>query len=135
MSEQNKAAYRKFIEEAANKGNLDVIDEVFGAEFDPHMGPDFRGPEGERQLLGGFRSAFPDLRFDVHDMFAEGDKVVTRWTVSGTHKADFMGIAPTDNKIEVAGITIIRFAGGKIAEEWASMDTMGMMQQLGVVPS
>ena len=78
---------------------------------------------------------FPDARVTVEDQVAEGDKVVSRWTATGTHTGDLMGTAPTGRSIEIPGITISRFSGGKIAEDWYQSDDLGMMQQLGVIPS
>lgn len=79
-------------------------------------------------------SAFPDLHITTNDLIAEGDKVIKVWTVNCTHRGELMGIPPTGNKLVVKGIEVFRIAGGKIAELWASMDTLGMMQQLGVIP-
>jgi predicted ester cyclase len=81
------------------------------------------------------RGAFPDARVTVEDQIAEGDKVVDRWTATGTPTGDLMGVPPTGRRIEVSGITISRFAGGKIVEDWYQGDDLGMMQQLGVIPS
>lgn len=81
------------------------------------------------------RAAFPDLHVTVEDMVAEGDKVVARVTMSGTHKGEFMGIAPTGKQITVGIIEILRIAGGKVVEHWNVVDSLGMMQQLGAVPA
>jgi predicted ester cyclase len=81
------------------------------------------------------RGAFPDARVTVEDQIAEGDKVVDRWTATGTPTGDLMSVPPTGRRIEVSGITISRFAGGKIVEDWYQGDDLGMMQQLGVIPS
>jgi predicted ester cyclase len=78
--------------------------------------------------------AFPDVRVSVEDQIAEGDMVVTRWTATGTHTGELMGIPPTGRRIEISGITINRFSGGRIAEDWYQSDDLGMMQQLGVIP-
>ena len=81
-----------------------------------------------------FLEAFPNLNVTVEDEIAEDDKVVTRWTIRGTHQGELMGIAPTEEQIELKGITIHRIEGDKtIAEEWERYDNLGMMQQLGVV--
>jgi predicted ester cyclase len=79
------------------------------------------------------RAAFPDLHYAVEDQIAEGDKVVTRYTASGTHQGELMGVAPTGSRVEIRGISITRIKGGKIEEIWESYDALGMMQQLGVV--
>ena len=78
-------------------------------------------------------SAFPDLQMNVEDMIAEGDKVVARVRMSGTHQGEFMGIDPTGNRVEISGIDILRVADGKIVEHWGNFDDLGMMQQLGVI--
>ena len=134
--EENKAVELRFFEEVVNKGNLAVIDELVVANFVdrcalPGVAPD---REGYKQFFAMARSAFPDFHSTLEDMIAEGDKVVQRFTVRGTHKGEWMGIAPTGKQIEVGGIAIHRLADGKIVEDWASMDMLGMMQQLGVAP-
>jgi predicted ester cyclase len=82
-----------------------------------------------------YRTTFPDVRITIEDQVAEGDKVVTRWTGRGIHQGDLMGIAPTGTRATVTGITIDHISGGKVAETWANFDVMGMIQQLGVIPS
>ena len=81
------------------------------------------------------RSAFPDLRVTLEDDIAEGNKVVSRWRAQGTHQGELMGIAPTGNQMAITGITIDRIEEGKIVEEWENWDALGMMQQIGAVPS
>ncbi len=134
--EENKAVELRFFEEVVNKGNLAVIDELVAANFVdraalPGAAPD---REGYKQFFAAVHSAFPDFPSTLEDMIAEGDKVVQRFTVRGTHKGEWMGIAPTGKQIEVGGIAIHRLAGGKIVEDWVSMDMLSMMQQLGVAP-
>jgi steroid delta-isomerase-like uncharacterized protein len=139
MSEQNKTLSRRSIDEVWNQGKLAVIDELVAANAtfnDPSVpGGKFTGPEGMRQFLQVYRGAFPDLRITINDQIAEGDKVVTRWTATGTHKGQFMGIAATDKRATVTGVAIERYQGGQVAESWANYDMLGMLQQLGVVPS
>jgi len=135
--EENKAIELRFLEEVVNKGNLAVIDELVAANFIDHSALPGAAPdrEGYKQFFAMTRTAFPDFHSTLEDMIAEGDKVVERFTVRGTHKGEFMGIAPTGKQVEVEGIAIHRLAGGKIVEDWFSMDMLGMMQQLGVVPA
>jgi steroid delta-isomerase-like uncharacterized protein len=136
MSEENKALARRFIEEAFNQGNLDVIDETTSSEWvhhDPAMPEEGHGPEGAKQFVQMYRSAFPDTHITIEDQVAEGDKVVTRWTARGTHEGELMGITPTGNRVEITGITIDRIEGGKTVETWDHYDALGMMQQLGVM--
>ncbi len=80
-------------------------------------------PEGHRQILAAFRSAFPNLHLTTEDVVAEGDKVVSRWTARGTHQGDLMGIAPTGNRVTIKGIDVLRTAEGRIVERWASLIT------------
>jgi steroid delta-isomerase-like uncharacterized protein len=139
MSEQNKALARRGIEEVWNQGKLSVIDELVApnANFhDPNVpGGKFAGPDGLKTFVQIYRTAFPDVQIKVEDQIAEGDSVVTRWTATGTHKGDLMGIAPTNKYSTVAGVDIERYQNGKLVESWASYDMLGMFQQLGVVPS
>ncbi len=134
--EENKAVELRFFEEVVNKGNLAVIDELVAANFvDRAALPGAASDrEGYKQFFAAVHSAFLDFHSTLEDMIAEGDKVVQRFTVRGTHKGEWMGIAPTGKQIEVGGIAIHRLAGGKIVEDWASMDMLSMMQQLGVAP-
>ena len=140
MSEENKALVRREIEELFNHtGNLDVAEEVYGPDFvshDPTMPEDLRGIEEARQFAAGMRSAFPDLTCTIEDQVAEGDKVVTRWRASGTHQGETEGLGPpTGNRMEMTGISIERLSEGKVVESWDNYDAMGMMQQLGFIPS
>jgi steroid delta-isomerase-like uncharacterized protein len=134
--EENKAIELRFFEEVVNKGELAVIDELFAANFVDHSAPPGIAPdrEGYKQFFAMTHSAFPDFHSTLEDMFAEGDKVVQRFTARGTHKGEWMGIAPTGKQITIPGIAIHRIAGGKIVEDWVSMDMLGALQQLGVVP-
>jgi steroid delta-isomerase-like uncharacterized protein len=138
MSEENKAILRRVADEVFNQGNLDVVDELFAPNYvlhDPSIpGGERRGAESfKQQWVSMFRTAFPDLRLNVEDQAAEGDKVVTRYTVRGTHQGELMGIPPTDNEVVVGGMIVSRLSGGRIEEEWNNFDALGMMQQLGVV--
>jgi len=137
MSENNKVVVRRLLDEVWNKGNLSLVDELFTPNFEFHDSstPDLgRGPESEKKRVTLYRNAFPDLRITIEDMIAEGETVVTRWTCRGTHKGDLSGIAPTGKQITISGITVGRFANGKIAQGYANWDALGLMQQLGVVP-
>jgi steroid delta-isomerase-like uncharacterized protein len=139
MSDQNKALARRYVEEIWNQGNLSVIDELVApnANFhDPSVpGGKFTGPEGMRQFVQIYRGAFPDVHLTINDVIAEGDKVVIRWTATGTHKGELMGIAPTGKRVTVTGCDIDVYQSGKVVEVWASYDMLGMLQALGVVPS
>ncbi len=135
--EENKAIERRLTEELWNKGNLAVVDELYATNFVSH-GSDIPGVtpdrEGYKQFVTMSRTALPDFHTTVEDMFAEGDKVVQRFTARGTHKGEFMGIPPTGKQVTITGIGIHRITGGKIVEDWVNMDMLGMMVQLGLVP-
>jgi steroid delta-isomerase-like uncharacterized protein len=135
--EENKAVVRRWFEELFNAGNLEVADEIIAADHvnhDPTL-PDIpSGPEGQKQVVNLYRGAFTNAHISVEDQLAEGDRVATRWTGSGTHQGEFMGVAPSGNQVTVTGITINRVSGGKIAESWTNYDALGMMQQIGAVP-
>ena len=137
-AEENKVVSRRVAQEIFNGGNLDLADELYAPDYvlhDPSLPEDLHGPEGLKQYAAMTLGAFPDARVTVEDQVAEGDKVVSRWTATGTHTGELMGIAPTGRSIEISGITINRFSGGKIAEDWYQSEDLGMMQQLGVIPS
>lgn len=137
MSAQNKAISRRIVEEVFNANNMAPLPMIVAANVVSHQpgGQDVKGVEGFKQLVAMYKTGFPDARITVQDQIAEGDKVATRWTATGTHKGDLMGIKPTGKQVKITGITIDRIAGGKIVEEWEDFDLMGMMQQLGVVPA
>jgi len=134
--EENKALMRRFYEEIG-KGNLAVVDEFVAPDlvdhspFVPGQAP---GRQGTLELFTMIRTVFPDLHITVEDIVAEGDKVVSRGTFSGTHKGEFMGIAPTGKHITVGLIEIVRIVAGKMVEHWNMVNNLGMMQQLGAVP-
>jgi len=133
-AEENKAIYARIVEEGFNKGNLSVTDELVAANHVNHT-DNVHGPEEYKGFITMYRSAFPDLVMTIEDQIAEGDKVATRWTATGTHQGPLMGIPPTGKKIKATGTYVIRIVGGKILEEWGNMDALGMMQQLGVIPA
>ena len=135
-TERNKAISRRADEELFNRGNLDVADELFAADFlhhDPASAEAWRGPEGVKRYVRLVRTAFPDLHLTIEDQVAEGDKVAYRWTARGTHRGEFMGRAPTGNRVSLTGIAIARVTDGKIREIWETSDALGLMQQLGGV--
>ncbi len=137
-TEENKTTSRRFYEELFNRGNLDAAEEIAAPDFvlhDPNLPEEVRGPEGLKQFVTLYRSAFPDIDFTIEKQVAEGDLVGTRWVARGTHQGELMGIAPTGNRVEVEAFTLHRFSGEKIAEDWAHYDALGMMRQLGIVPA
>jgi steroid delta-isomerase-like uncharacterized protein len=138
MTEANKAIARRIIEEVYNEGRYEVADELVAPDFvgyDAASPEPMRGPDGIKRQAEGYRTAFPDLRLTIEDVIAEGDRVVTRWTATGTQEAELFGIPATGKQATVTGITIGRIADGRIAENWISWDTLGLLQQLGAVPA
>ncbi|MGH2534691.1 MAG: ester cyclase [Thermomicrobiales bacterium] len=134
--EQNKMLVRRGIEEIYNRGNLAVVDEVAASDFVIHLpSEEIHGPEGAKQYVAALRGAFPDLHITIEDQIADGDKVVTRWTARATHTGAFQGIPPTGKRGSMTGIDIDRIADGKIVECWVNSDDLGLLQQLGVIPT
>jgi steroid delta-isomerase-like uncharacterized protein len=136
--EQNKALFRRLVEEVFNKGNVSTIDEFLAPNFVerevlPPGTPS--GREGVKQLTMMFRTAFPDFNVSIDDMIAEGDKIVARTTWSGTQKGEFMGIPSSGKRVSFDVIDIIRISEGKGVEHWGVMDSSALMQQLGVIPA
>ncbi|MBI2138140.1 ester cyclase [Candidatus Woesearchaeota archaeon] len=134
--EKNKALLKRFNEEVF-KGNLSVVDELVAPDFlDYSVPPGMpnKGPDGVKALLSYFISAFPDIKAIYHDLIAKGDKVVGRYTMSATHRGEFMGISATDKKVNINGIEIVRIKDGKFVERWAVEDMLGLMEQLGAIP-
>jgi hypothetical protein len=134
-----KAVARRYREQIWNQGALNVADEIFAPtcafhNFDPITPALEEGPAGAKKLVTSYRTAFPDARFTLDDVFAEGDRVLIRWTAQGTHTGSLMGIGPTRMKVTVHGMDVYRVAGSKIQEIWVNWDTMSFMQQLGLEP-
>jgi predicted ester cyclase len=127
-ADENVAAVRNFIERAWNAGNESV--------FEAHLAPDFAHPggrQGFKAMVFGFRSAFPDLAMEIHDIFGAEDRVVTRWTMRGTHQGEFLGIASTGRRVEFDGIAIDVMRDGQRTDGWAQFDRLGLLVQLGAV--
>jgi steroid delta-isomerase-like uncharacterized protein len=135
--EENKAIFRRYVDEVSNEGNLDLADEIFD-RYIAHQSDGStqeRGPEDVKRFIGEFRQALPDFRSIIEYQVAEGDMVVTRWRASGTHRGAFRGIPPSGNRIAVTGIGVFRFSEeGKVVESWDNMDQLGMLQQMGGIP-
>lgn len=136
MEEANKKHCMRFYDEVVNKGDMSVFDELAADDFVEHeVFPGLpANKEGVRQFFTMMRTAFPDLQFKVNFMVAEGDKVAAYITMSGTHKGEFMGMAPTGKKFEINAVDIIQIADGKAVAHWGVTDVMKMMQDLGMMP-
>jgi steroid delta-isomerase-like uncharacterized protein len=128
---------RRLFEEAFNTGKMDLADDVVASDYTDHstLPAPAPGLEGFKQRISNLRRAFPDATMIVDDIFGHADRVVFRWTFRGTDTGGFMGRPPTNNRVTVTGINIERIEDGKIVEHWSAPDNLGMLQQLGIVPS
>jgi steroid delta-isomerase-like uncharacterized protein len=134
MSDKHEALSRRFIEEVWNKGRLDTLDQFVTHDVQNHSPVDpTRGMAALRNVVQKYRTAFPDLRIEIQDVFSSGDKVVTRWRASGTQRGKLDELPATGRQATVTGITIDRFSGDRIIESYGIWDALGLMQQLGVV--
>ncbi|GAC1533543.1 MAG: ester cyclase [Herpetosiphon sp.] len=137
-TEFNKALVRRWIEEGWNTGDLTIIDTVYAPDIvqhDPASPVAVTSSEGLRMYVSGFLSAFPDLHFSIDDLLAEDDKVLWRFTARGTHTGPLMDIPPSGKRATVTGMALFRLAHGKVAEVWVNIDTLGMLQSIGVIPT
>jgi len=135
--EENKAIVRRFFEELLSTDNFAVADEILSPDFRFYFAgsPGAMDLESYMEFLVARRAAFPDRRFIVEDMIGEGDKVSARFTMRGTHKGEFRGIAPSGTELTMTGIDMIRISEGKLVEDRVEVDQLGMMQQLGAETS
>jgi predicted ester cyclase len=141
-AEENKAIARRYWDEGWGMGNVAIVDEIFAPDtiFHPGVGTASHGTEAQKRGPTRWRTAFPDLRSTIEDIFAEGDKVIVRWTLGGTHRGNIeipsVGtIPPTGKQVSFAGMDIYHFRGGKIVEGWRHWSSLQLVQQLGVVPT
>jgi steroid delta-isomerase-like uncharacterized protein len=135
-AEENKEIVQRFW--GAWEGNLDLVDELVGADYvnhSPGMPDQPEGPEGIKAIVKMFRTGMPDLRVVIEDVIAEGDKVVMRYRIEGTHEGELFGVPPTGRRVSIESVTVERVSGGKIREHWRVTDTLDMMQQLGTIPA
>jgi len=137
LLEENKALIRYVIEEALNKGNLDIADECFSPDYVVHLPsqPDLpRGPIVFKEVIGMWRSAFADWHMAIEELVAEGDLVANRFTTTGTHTGELHGIEPTGRPMVVHGMELHRVSNGKVAESWVCNDLPGILVELGSLP-
>jgi steroid delta-isomerase-like uncharacterized protein len=129
---ENKAIVLRSENELWTKGNLAAADELYSPDFVCHfvVGPEWKGVEGIRSEVASHRTSFPDWREKVDDVVAEGDRVVIRFTSTGTQRGEFQGIAPTNRKVKIQEMAIFRLAHGKIVEQWGMPDVRGLLEQL-----
>jgi steroid delta-isomerase-like uncharacterized protein len=136
MSVENEALVRRFFEEFCNGRRTEVADEIVAGDYVSHgpQAPPAEGPEGVKARVSVYQDSL-DGHWDVQEVFSAGDRVVARWSGSGTHEGELMGVAPTGRPIDVDAISVFRIADGKIAEEWTVWDALGLLQQVGAVPA
>ena len=133
MSEENKALVRRIVDEAWNRGKLEVIDEAFAPDYQEHnprpgQEPGIAGYKGGVLMM---RAAFPDLTLDVHDVIAEDDRIALLYTLRGTHGGDLMGIPASGQRVSSEGMVFARFRDGKVIERWGVQDMLTLLQQIG----
>lgn len=139
MPQDPKQLIHRWFDEVWNQGNEETIDELFAAdgvaiglgEGDAPV----HGPEGFKVFFRNIRRTLPDVRINVEDTLVEGDKVVVRVTLEGTHRGEGFGLAPTHNRVRLAGIIMVQVADGKIVKGWNSWDQLGLLKQLGAIPA
>jgi steroid delta-isomerase-like uncharacterized protein len=133
--EENKALVMRIADDIWNQGNLAAVDDVMASDaryHGPHM-PGGTGGRGDwRSAIAMYRRAFPDSHVTFEELLVSGDRIVGRWNATGTHRGELPGLAPTDRRIAISGITIYRIVNGRIGEAWEQLDLLGMWQQLGV---
>jgi steroid delta-isomerase-like uncharacterized protein len=135
-AEENKMVVRRFVEEFWNAGNTAAADELMAADAEIHMPTgELVDPEGLKGFAAAWRESFPDWHSTFEELVAEGDRVAERWTGRGTHRGELRGIPPTGKRVEAPGSVFYRIVGGKIVEFRGQLDMMGLMQQLGAIPS
>jgi steroid delta-isomerase-like uncharacterized protein len=136
MSAENEAVVRRFYEEMNNSRKNELAPDLFTADHQMHdpQVPGGDGPDGMVAVVSTYQTGV-NGHWEINEIFSSSDKVVVRWTGTGEHVADVMGIPPTGKKIDVSAISIHRMQDGKIAETWEVWDTLGFLQQIGVVPA
>jgi len=137
MATDSKLIVRRLYGDVWNKRKLEVVSDLFSPSHALHDNNSIGsavGPEAYKIQVALYLTAFPDLRFTIEDTVCEKEKLVTSWTIAGTHKGEFMGVRPTNKKITIEGISIHYLANGKIIDSSVSWDALGLMRQLGVFP-
>jgi steroid delta-isomerase-like uncharacterized protein len=132
MAAANKGLVRRFYKEVFAHWNMALVDQVVSPQFTSHDWPEgsATGPQTFRDFYSAIRSAVPDARYEIDDLIAEGDKVVVRWRLLGTHKGEFRGIAPTGRAVALKGIAIYRVQDGKLMERWVVSDVHGLLEEI-----
>ncbi len=137
MSERNKAVLDRLNEEVFRGGDVDVLDQLMAENFVEHDPPPGMTPDrdGFKQFVRSLRANLADIVYTVDDQVADGDRVVERWTMTGTHSGRWLGVPPTGKRITFTGIDISRLQDGRIVEHWTQLDLFGLFEQLGTSPA
>ena len=130
---ENKAIVQRFLDEAWNHKNPDIAYELLAPDYTYHGSGQAAGPGGARQLITLFAEAFPDATSTIDNIVAEDDQVAVRWTTHATHQGDFGGLPATGRRVVMTGMEFFRLVDGRVVERWSNSDTLGLLQQLGVV--
>jgi len=136
MATGNKEIVRRALEDSWQDPG--VFDELISSDYvgyDPALPEPIRGPQGAKDNFKQYSDAFEGAHITVKDQIAEGDAVATRWEGRGRHTGELMGVPPTGKEVVVEGLNLTRLRDGKIVEEWSNWDTLGMLQQVGAIPS
>ncbi len=135
MTDTLERLARRWFQEVWNEGRTSTIDELMGADARMHgLGEDLVGPAAYKQFHAAYRGAFPDLHIEIEDVLADDDRVLIRWTATGTHTGDTLGPPATHRPARFGGMSLARVQNGQIVEGWNAFDEMGMSRQLGLVP-
>lgn len=137
MPQELKAAIRLIFDQAYNNGSLDAFDEIYSADSVRHRPPlpDIIGLEAYKESIARLRATYPDLHLTIQEILVDGDSNAVRWTMHGTHTGIGGPFPPTGREVEFTGITISHMVDGKTIENWANIDNLGVLQQLGVIPA
>jgi steroid delta-isomerase-like uncharacterized protein len=135
-TEENKQVVRRAVEQCWNTGNEALVDELYSDDYLFHTegGGEQRGRDSVKEWLRVLRGAMSDLRYEIGAIYAEDDRIAFRYTVTGTHDGEFQGIPATNRKLDLTGHMVMHMSDGKIKEVWGYWDTLGLLQQLGLVP-
>jgi steroid delta-isomerase-like uncharacterized protein len=136
-TEANKAIVRRWYEEVWNQRNLDLLDELYAPTWVGHFPQELelQGPAGHKQFGAVFTTAFPNAIYTIEGLLAEGELVASHYSVQATHRGELRGIPPTGQAVVSTGINIHRLVDGRIVEQWAQYDMLGLLQQLGALPA
>ena len=134
--DQTEAVAHRWHLEVVQAGKLAVADDILAPDVVVHAnGQEVRGIDGAKQLATAIHTAFPDAQIRHHEALVAGNRVAIRWTTDATHQGPYFGVAPTGKRVHLEGLDLCHLSGGKITELWIEYDDLGLMQQMGAVPT